>query len=125
MKSNCPKCGGKWRPWAADGVRGKVCENGCQSRALPPKRNALKLGDKGQLRIGGQSPSMARHRPESVAGRVRALFLTKYTGTRRQVAAHLGLDEEPVRKAIGHLVTRGEIYVADSSATYSLRPVRR
>jgi len=32
----CPRCGGKWRPWWADGVGGRVCENGCVSEYLPP-----------------------------------------------------------------------------------------
>lgn len=35
-RERCPRCGGEWMPWAADGVRGRACENGCVSEYLPP-----------------------------------------------------------------------------------------
>lgn len=28
----CPKCGGKWKDWSRDGVKGRACENGCVSQ---------------------------------------------------------------------------------------------
>jgi hypothetical protein len=33
----CPKCGGRWKLWSAEGVRGVVCENGCVSRNYVPR----------------------------------------------------------------------------------------
>lgn len=33
-EDKCPKCGGQWKLWNRDGVKGRACENGCASEYI-------------------------------------------------------------------------------------------